>query len=490
MREKDLFKALREIDAEFILEAAPRDRAGKRSASAWLKWGALAACLCLLVGTVLSLPLLSRDDPGEELASLYTPMIFDANLSPEMLSGSPSATVVGFSGGGAMAAPPHFEFNVEKVVVKARAVEVYPDTYLQYVNIGGDQAFKREFRIIRMETLEVIHGQNIPKEFYYFIKPYVFVDLTVYDSLLISMKQIGTDQFVLQNKTKNQMTVLELPVFGDHQNSPELGNMIAFTDGVFDESLWQTRSWLSGYHFARMELDNPEGDLVVYRGDTEADAIAEIRKRIEEYRDFWGDGYIAPPFITGKFESEEARAALEQVKPFENGVFVQEFRYYSEYNGSGRLFFTRYINGCETEETVSINLITEEVIYSEVRYTEEDLSTMENIAFQIDRMAEVYKQQKPQPPHMEVGDKELLSLSLTGWYAKANDGKVYGIVKTAWRYKEKEDWHTQYCDETFIIYDAVNQTARYISREDLVALVGNRNVSTEEYGEPIVLPWA
>ena len=36
--------------------------------------------------------------------------------------------------------------------------------------------------------------------------------------------------------------------------------------------------------------------------------------------------------------------------------------------------FRRYINGCQTEETIRIDLLTEDVTYSEVRYAEENMT--------------------------------------------------------------------------------------------------------------------
>lgn len=53
MNGKNIFDALRDIDPEWILDAAPTDRRHKRSA--WVKWGTLAACLCLVVASVFGI---------------------------------------------------------------------------------------------------------------------------------------------------------------------------------------------------------------------------------------------------------------------------------------------------------------------------------------------------------------------------------------------------------------------------------------------------
>ncbi|MBQ7337203.1 MAG: hypothetical protein IJW40_01985 [Clostridia bacterium] len=53
MNNQDIFKALRHIDQRLILDAAPRDR--RRHNARWLRWGSVAACVCLLVAGVLML---------------------------------------------------------------------------------------------------------------------------------------------------------------------------------------------------------------------------------------------------------------------------------------------------------------------------------------------------------------------------------------------------------------------------------------------------
>ena len=148
------------------------------------------------------------------------------------------------------------------------------------------------------------------------------------------MSQIGVENYVLKNATKKRMESFELPMFADYQDNPELGNIIAFTDGIFDESLWQNETWRYGYQFADDYLDNPESDyLVVARGDSISEVISAIKKQFDEW-------YIlanrALTVITLNFKTQEAKDAIEYVKPFENGVFSQT---YLPYNGNGELIF-------------------------------------------------------------------------------------------------------------------------------------------------------
>lgn len=498
MKKERFFELMNNIDDDLIDRAEKGKAKTNYNKSLWIRVAAIAVCFCLIVGAVITVPLfVDRSLPDvssqTEYDPDYHPAIFDATVSPVAVTGSALEFVVGSSalmGGTPTAEPPAFRFDVGNFVVKAKVVKSFSDLY--YKLYTPHQYKPTAYRLVEMETLETLHGENMPKRFLYLIRDYLFVDLSVYDSLLISMDQLGTENYVLRNGTKNQMECVSLSVFMDCQNHPELGNMIAFTGGIFDESLWQTKSWIYGYQFASHELDDPaRSDLVVSRGCSEADAIYEIKKRINNQIEWMGEYYEVPTPIMLDFTSEEAKAALEYVKPFANGVFEQSLgaNWVADGEVHGALVYTRYINGCQTEETVMIDLLTEEVSYSEVRYTKENLSAIENIAAHISEKAAAYAAQIPLPPHTDPEGKELASLHLYGWYAKVGD-QVYGIVKTGWRYMESGDGYTiyEYYDEDYTLYDSAAGTARSISREDLVALVGDRNVYYGELGAGKEMP--
>ena len=485
-----------QIDDELISGAACEAVVMKRNP--WLKWGAIAACLAIIAGAIFVLPLLRGDDPGEipgtgttgdpgiisPSNNNHTPIIFDATASPEQLSGNSLEFIVGTStsigDGQPDAVPPAFQFS-HGIAIKAKVVKNYPDTY--YKLDVRSEYYPTAYRLIQMETVEVINGNNVPQQFLYLIPEYVYVDMSVYDSLFISMSQLGAENYVLRNGTQNKVEFFELPIFADYQDHPELGNIIAFSDGIFDESLWQNYTWLYGYQFGSYYLDHPEySDLVVARGDSESTVRFAIQ---QQYEKWGGSNYQAPSVITLNFKTQAAKDAIEYVKPFANGVFSQ---FYSPYSQNGELIFRRYINGCQTEETIKIDLLTEEVTYSEVRYTKEDLQQIENISVHLSKKATEYGKQLPTPPHTNPEGKELLCLNLYAWYVKV-DGKMYGVIKTAWIYQEKEDWYIQYYDDSYILYDMTASTATDIARDDLIKIVGTRNVYTGEYGVGIVMPY-
>lgn len=500
MKENEFLDGVSSIDPDVVERFVAMDNVLQKRASRvkskriWLRFAAAAACLAIIAGALFVLPMLRGDDPGEipdtgttndpgtvsPPNNNRTPIVFDATASPEQLTGSSLEFLIGTSTAlqsGADAAPPKFEFR-KGIAVKAKVVKNYPDTYYK---LDVSSSYRPEaYRLIQMETLEVINGNNVPQYFLYLIPNYVYVDMSIYDSLLISMSQLGVENYVLRNGTQNKVESFELLMFADYQDEPELGNIIAFSNGIFDESLWQNYTWLYGYQFGEYYLDNPEySDLVVARGDSESTVISAIKK---QYEDWYGGNYQVRSVKTLNFTTQAARDAIEYAKPFVNGVFSQ---YYPPY--SNELIFRRYINGCQTEETIRIDLLTEEVTYSEVRYTEEDMKRMENISAHLSQKAAEYAKQLPTPPHTDPKGKELLCLNLYAWYVKV-DGKMYGVIKTAWRYMEQEDWYIQYYDDAYILYDMSSGTATEISRDDLVKIVGTRNVYMGEYGIGIEMP--
>ena len=499
MKENEFLDGVSNIESDVVERFVSMDNKLQKKAykpkskGIWLRFGAIAACFLLIVSAAIVVPMLREEDPGvipgpgttdNPVVNPpdYTPIIFDATVSPEQLNGNSLEFIVGSSvsiSGGENTAPPSFEFSYG-IAVKAKVVKNHPDKY--YKLDTSSEYRPTAYRLIQMETIEIINGINVPQYFLYLIPEYVYVDMSVYDSLLISMSQIGVENYVLKNATQNRMESFELPVFADYQDNPELGNIIAFTDGIFDESLWQNETWRYGYQFADDYLDNPESDdLVVARGDSISEVISAIKKQFDEW-------YIlanrALTVITLNFKTQEAKDAIEYVKPFANGVFSQT---YLPYNGNGELIFRRYINGCQTEETIKIDLLTEEVTYSEVRYAKEDMVQMENISAHLSEKAVEYAEQLPPPPHTDPEGKELVCLNLYAWYVKV-DGKLYGVIKTIWRYKEKDNYFIQYYDDAYVLYDMSAGTTTDISRDDLVAIIGTRNVYMGEYGKGIEIP--
>ena len=305
--------------------------------SVWLRVGALAACLVLIFGAVVFLPRLQNDVPQNGGTTPDDNGQTEFTILPNVLSGLSSVYLVNLD-------TADDGFNADKIHpsnfwrygvgefcfnVKAKVVDAYPDEYYN-VQHGRDYELT-PYRLIKMEIIETLYGEDMPQYFLYLMPARLYVDMSVYDSLLISMEQCGTENYVLKNVTQNQMEVFDLPIFGDCADQCDMGRIIAFNNGVFDETLWQTESWSYGYQFGKQYLDDPQHEkLVVKRGDTEATVIANIKQKIEQTLEKEENVFILTP-ETLNVKTQAAKDALEYVKPFQNGVFIQTYKLYVRY---------------------------------------------------------------------------------------------------------------------------------------------------------------
>lgn len=460
-----------------------------------------AAVVCILLiaaAAAILVPMLRRDNPGTlppvVSDSGTAPAVSDSGTLPDetaalpiiwvspVLSDCPGcdnpAFIVGSSAdaGGTANAPPAIQFYGGGFAVRVKVVQNYPDLYYRLDN--NPKHRPTAYRLILMQTMEILVGCDVPQSFLYLIPEHLFVDMSVYDSLLISMSQLGAERYVLKNGTKNTMESVSLPVFCNREDHPELGSIIAFTGGVFDESLWQTPSWKYGYQFARYELEHPESSrLIVKRGSTEHDVISAIGRHP-------GQG---PAVLTLSFAAPEAAEALAYTAPRENSVFAQRITN----NGFGVVFvFTRFIGGCQTEETVTIAAETGEVTYSDVRYGEDDLHSLASpdlLTAVLAEKAAAYGKETPTPPHTDPAGKTLQSLHAYAWYVRA-DGKVYGVIRTSWLYLDNENRYLSYYDDAYTLVDPAAAAVADVTRDELVKLVGTRNVYTGQYGTVEEIP--
>ena len=109
-------------------------------------------------------------------------------------------------------APPAFRFESTGVVVRVRFIEDYRDG--ETVCLLGESA---EYRLLNLEVLEVIHGENIHHQILYLLPAHLYTDLSAYDELILSATQVGTDGLSLFSKTSERIGRDWLPVFGDPQ---------------------------------------------------------------------------------------------------------------------------------------------------------------------------------------------------------------------------------------------------------------------------------
>ena len=465
MKNEKILNAIGRISDDLIEEAEITAQTGKGKFP-WKALIAAAACACLILTALLAIP--------EKSTVLYGEVSFLTadRLADTTLSGEAFKYIAGTSNPGTDAqppgAPPAFEFQHGYIHVVAKAVEELGtyETMLQY----GSTAI-RKYRVFAMEVIDPLES-GMEGSFYYLLPEKLKGDLTGYDALLISMRQLPKNSVL---RKEGKLTTFEY-LFCDPQKAPELGNIIAFTDGVFDESLWQDKSWYFGYQFARYHLDENDTGLLVSRGSTLKEALQRRQAQIDEGEDWYNYG----PVKHYDFQTEEARQLMAYVKPFENGIFAPEL-YFSDYQ------IRRYINGCPTSEWYAVDCENEKVTVSEYRFEAEDFEKLPDIPAYI---AELDLTQIA-PQHTDVTGKELVYNHAAGWYEKTENG-VYAIVRIAWEYWdafEQDNFYVEYSyyDETFILLDETGD--HIVSREELLALIGeNWNISEKEYGVGKAIP--
>ena len=356
---------------------------------------------------------------------------------------------------------PRFGFNYGYITVVAKAINEV-GVYETLVAYGSTQ--NRTYRVFAMQVIDPLESgmeTGTAGTFFYLLPEHLQGDLTQYDALLISMRQLPKN-FVLRGEDR---LIADDYFFVDPFNEPEMGNIIAFTDGVFDESLWQGNGWSYGYELAKRQLDEHDDTLLVSRGSTLEEALQRRQAQIDE----WGEWAKHATVKHYDFQTEAARQVMDYVKPFENGVFVPKLE------GRGYVI-RRYINGCPTNEWIRIDLEDETVTTSDYRFENADLENLPDLAAYITSL----DLSKITPQHIDPERKLLIYNSAVGWYEKTENG-VYAIVRIAWRYS----WFVyELYDETFILLDEAGD--HIISREELIELIGeNQNISNQNYGYPL-----
>lgn len=87
MKEKRLLKALGQVDADYIEEASPTQQAKRPG---WLKWGAMAACVCLVI-CAFAIPRLF-EKPHNSASGDLSPMVYVNDTLYRCTSSQPDLT--------------------------------------------------------------------------------------------------------------------------------------------------------------------------------------------------------------------------------------------------------------------------------------------------------------------------------------------------------------------------------------------------------------
>ena len=130
----------------------------------------------------------------------------------------------------ALSASRRFYFDCRKINVVARVSEDL-GRYEMLHEYGSWQG--RAYRLLLMEVIDPLQS-GLEGAFYYLLPERLQADLTGCDALLISMVQLPSDFTLRRGEELTAFAYL----FADPWDTPELGNMLAFQNGVFDEKFW------------------------------------------------------------------------------------------------------------------------------------------------------------------------------------------------------------------------------------------------------------
>jgi hypothetical protein len=419
----------------------------KKKRNFWLRAGAMAACLALVLGAAVVGAVLRGNTPGVNPNPDNRPNIPILNVqtpsSAPMYYGSEFTN--GKSGSSA-------ELRDTGLSVTARLLETLPDTYTFF-----DDWEQFEYRLLRMKTVKLIKGQETVDEFYYLVPAAYMTDFSIFDCFVIKdMAQFTYEYSIVYNKTQEKAEQLSLVIFGYGTYGYTLmgEKLMAFDKaGYFDERLWKTTEvWREATKHSQV-VGN----------------IKEAIKKIQNEANPWDDRIYVHLL---KDISEEAAQVLSQMKTFENGLYVQNFSNTIHLGSGGQLKTTRYVNGFATNEMISIYMDgdTDKLIFTKARFDEQDLAALPDLRSAFTSLTQTLESGTILPPNFSAQvEIKRTTTGIFGWYAKTENG-VIGIMRVSWCcYTEK---YQSYYDDAYFIVEYGSLECKQISRDDLLEMLG------------------
>lgn len=459
MKSEKLLDAIGMVGDDLIAEAKQKHK----TAVYWKRVVAAAACLALVIGLVIAM--LPKED----------------DIIPITLRVEAGAPGYGFAGDyqNMQNADAPVTYLTNGVAVTVKAVETLRDTYCFY-----DDPLQNRWRLVKMKTLQTLHGSNMPNEFYFLLPEAYMTDLTIYDALIIKdLAQYGYENTILYNTSLATAEVCDYTLFGAYSFSktPNLSYLFiaACSDGVFDESLWTiTPAWEKDTYYYRSDLDDPDENSLAQRGWTqekiENAVIQQCSKQSPEQEIV---------VSLSSLQSDAAKEALAYTMPFVNGIFVPEISMWTLLTHSHKVQVTyrRYLNGYPTNETVRLS--GEKVYASDAQFTETDMQTLPDLASALHAIGQAFDADKIAPPHIrDWADRELMEYAIFGWYAKTSTG-IYGIIRIDWRYKGEHFYGL--LDDKYYIITPGSDYVESIDPDILLEILdqGNEYVYKSDYDE-------
>lgn len=459
MKERDFQAGLNQLDCSLVerhLKDIQRLEGERRSRK--LRLVALAACFCLVLGSVLTLPLLreepqgafsdnSADTSSAELDNPNDPPAVGSVILGDAVTGTQSVTV-GRTEIGEAALDMAYPYFPVGIIVEACVVEVLPDVY---VDSGGT----RTYWVAKLKILDVIRGENLPETIYFRFRyqepPFYQIPGKTYErdlfdgysSMILSLEQEGIENYMLINKDQGRAEYFPDMFCLDGVDLPDYGSIIPFVERRATYDLW---------------------DMIPHPCPAKiGDSVEQVKKKV---RDMIAeeDGYLPPcRYVTAEdvFVTEEGKEIRRLVASQNGNVFAHRLLFGGD---EPVVQYHRLVNGVPTEEWIAVT--PGKVTRSQIQFTREELEALPDIGTAVATL----DVSKLAPPHVSLleGDR-LQGYNVQGFYRVA-DGEIYGILRVIWVYRRKAEGYLQ--DDCYFLYDC-HGNARTVEREELRELLGD-----------------
>lgn len=463
MKHNDIFSALSFVDGE-LTERAHKTMQGEhkyKKIAAWKRWSMVAACVCLVLAGALLFPLFEKPPVVD---------FIDHSVAPweNLWVPRDELSVENHVSGGSVAeeAPATVAYQ-QGLGVVAKVVEILPDIYIDAASSSSRGA---KYHILRLEILEELYGENIPRQIYFRLNSYLDPSLDEYDYIVIGgLEQVGFEDYTMINVT--QKRVESFTLMFRCSGFTARGAILPFKDGIFSLEHWKKDGWLNWFSGGWEDLTvgsfcYGDEDFPARDGCT----LEDTKQAINALRD--PEKYWRITFDRVRtneiFATAAQKEVLEYVKPYENGLFAQ-----SAYCNSGAVWYTRNIGGFITNETIRM---TDEgdIEYKGERFTQQDLESIQDLGAFVSAL----DLNAVNPPHTPGHEQmEIVTRYFEAKYVKHN-GIVYGVVRIVWTLKQPgESWRdTLYYDDDLYYLIMPDGTCRTVEAEELKEYIGDDSI--------------
>ena len=454
MTKENLMDALNGIDFDMVEEAQPKKRRKQ-----WILWVAAAASMAAVVAVSLGMwdwndpinppkndpPIISYFTGGQALTGKQEVVFGDK----EEASGPLDILTPGF---------------YSHTVLEVQVIEVLPDTYCdmnEYYYFNHYQTY----HVARLRVLDQVNAEGFPDEIWLQYHNYDTQVFDGFDSFLISVQQIGVDNYLLLNRSQRRVDYFS-DMFQINVGDLGYGSVIAFRDGRVDGSFWdRTEEQCPDKIFKA-----PGADFFFREGNwypaAAGSAVRQVKENLLAQEPGLSECVRAYIHADDLFSDEESRGLKEYLSPESGNSFMHRLSNHTDPS----IRYTRVINGFPTNEVI---IIGEGVTRQGPTFTAEDLTYMPDIGQALEQMDLT----ELKPPHIQVEENMILQYAaVSGAYRKVGEN-LYGIVTVIWRYRFAESaeygWIDDHMmDDCYYLYDE-ECNGKVVDREQLQSIIGD-----------------